>query len=218
MSHDSSVGRSPNAASEESPTLHSNYSMVIAATTAIRDELSAAQQHVMQASDLIDKFFTEVPKAIQAPQDSEIPSTTLSPTTCLFTHPQRPPTTPSPVRHPQEVHEVQETPSPEDPGPKMPTSPNAATSPADTSDAEWTEERLTILASEKLNEVSRPSWKVVATKVGLPEEKCRSKWQEIKPTGSVDELKHAKSRTTGSAPPPKRHRQDWWVVCIPWYL
>lgn len=200
MSHESNAHRSPAEASDATVNLQPTHSLLVAATDAIRDELSTAQHHVTQASDLIHQLFIDIPKTLRAPLTTELPSTMLASTRTPT------PTTPHPDRQ-EEVHEVKESPSTPAPVPYPPTTPAPATSPADLSDTEWTEERLTILASEKLNDVRRPSWKAVANKVGLSEEQCKAKWQEIKPSPTNAELIESKSPAMSSAP-SKRQRTD----------
>lgn len=81
------------------------------------------------------------------------------------------------------------------------------TSPADLSESEWTEDRLTILAGEKLNDVRRPSWQAVAKKVGLSQDQCKAKWREIKPRSTISEPVESKSPDTTSAPSKRRRTE-----------
>lgn len=170
MSHASEDEHSSAELIEDTPPARTTQSLMVAATQAIRDELQAAQAHILQAADLTGKFFAEVPHALQA-----LVATQLPPTNLTTEAPHRP--LDSPRREVHEVREVHDTSHPL----QHVMSPYLQyhgrhlrhTHTEEDSDTDWTETQLTILAGEKLNDVRRPSWKA-GSKGGTLRREARS--------------------------------------------
>lgn len=177
--------------------VQSTCSLLLTATETIREELVQAQLHVTQATDLIHQLFVDLPKTLQTPSTTDIPSTILTSTR---------------AGTPQQIEEVDDSPPPCAPHPVLPDddqrpSPTPAPSPADSPDTEWTEDQINTLIDEKLNEVKRPSWKTVAKKVGMPEDQCKAKWNELKPDNVNKEKSSPPTQTTTPASSKRRRTE-----------
>lgn len=129
----------------------------------IQSYLNQAQQSVTAAADLIQDFYVNVQTALcpPSPENIPMPSTLHS----------RPEPAPPRKRDP-------ETTSLSDTRQKSKKRPQPDTT---LSEDDWTPDQLDELVSMKLDEKSRPSWSVVASRVGRSIGACQEKWNEIKP-------------------------------------